>query len=96
MRDHWKFDTCGVTVQYTENIAVFETSSEIINIGAASNSLMPLNYLYRGIRLALISAQEKLICWLANVAFFPPTTLTSALKYLIHIWARSFPRSFLS
>ena len=36
--DYWGFDTCSVTVQYTETIAVFKMSSEVIKcptIGAA-------------------------------------------------------------
>ena len=49
-REIMKLDTYSVTVRYKENTVVFETSSLIINIGAASFSqplLMPLNYLYR-------------------------------------------------
>ena len=70
-----KFDTHSVTMRYKENTVVFETSSQIINIGAASFSqpyLMPLNYLYR---------DQRDMCWLANVAFFPSTTLTSAFQF---------------
>ena len=38
--DYWEFDTYSETVEYTaaEDTAVFETSSEIINIGVASFS----------------------------------------------------------
>ena len=42
--DYWGFDTCSVTVQYTETIAVLKVSSEVIKcptIGAASFGQSP-------------------------------------------------------
>ena len=42
--DYWGFDTCSVTVQYTETVAVFKVSSEVIKcptIGAASFGQSP-------------------------------------------------------
>ena len=42
--DYWGFDTRSVTVQYTETIAVFKMSSEVVKcptIGAASFSQSP-------------------------------------------------------
>ena len=42
--DYWGFDTCSVTVQYMETIAVFKMSSEVIKcptLGAASFSQSP-------------------------------------------------------
>ena len=51
--DYWGFDTRSVTVQYTETIAVFKMSSEVIKcptIGAASFSQSPYIARYLPVR----------------------------------------------
>ena len=80
-----EFETYSVTVQCTENTVMLQTSSEIINMGAASFSqphLMPLNYSYRGqwgIHIALTGAQENLIL-VGQCCSLSLNTLTSALQ----------------
>ena len=51
--DYWEFDTRSVTVQYTETIAVFKMSSEVIKcptIGAASFGQSPYIARYLPVR----------------------------------------------
>ena len=64
--DYWEFDTRSVTVQYTETIAVFKMSSEVIKcptIGAASFGQSPYIARYLPVRGVVGHNIDRRIIW---------------------------------